>query len=610
MNTLTTVSDFYQRNLFGSDTKGIESLSSYGITSRPAIEAFKVGYGTHSILKAVTEEQAKELRTMGVISAGGLRFKSSFIFPLFNTNGELVDLMGKNIGKAGGVSYLNGQPKGFAHFRAYEASKDIIATNLPKAALQLYQAGHHNVVLVPEMSVLPMLECHRLTFLSNAHSDEWALHAKAEEVLYANIRLRDKDPTEALTRLKVFKGKPRPKPVAKGKTILDKVVEDLDALGYANEANNKKLGYLVSISRKLERPLSAIIISSSGAGKSTLMRLISKLTPPEDRLVLNRITPQAFFHFPDDALTNKLIVVDERDGSGPADFSVRSLQTSRELTMARTAQRKGESSLKSIKVQSAYMESTTTANLDIQNSSRCLLLHLDESPVATEAVLKTQRLQRSGQPSKKHEEIIKWHHEFQKGLMALPVTIPFIKHITFPNHKVEFRRSQEHFLTLIEASALLNQENRRNIRGAIEATLTDYTTAYELFLSVFNESQREVSPGAERLLKTMEKQKAVTFTMRQALTMTGMSYGTLYRSIQELLNYSYLEQSNVSKGRHQKVFTILDYSGYLKLSTRLRTPEEMASVISPSLQEISDNYPATRSTTHLDEGREETPAIH
>lgn len=597
MTDLQTINDFYQRQLFGSDTKALDIISSFGIHSRPALDSFKVGFGSHAISKAINDEQHKEMRKIGVIHAGGLRFKSSLTFPLSNMKGELVDIMGMNIGKAAGVNFLGEKPKGFAHFRAYQASKDLIATNLPKAALQLYQAGHHNVVLVPSMEILSWLECERMTFLSNAHSDEWALHAKAEEVLYANIRLRDKDPADALTRLKVFKGKPQPKPVAKGKTILDKVVDDLDTLGYANEATNKKLGYLVSISRKLERPLSAIIISSSGAGKSTLMKLICELTPPEDRLLLNRITPQAFFHFPDDALINKLIVVDERDGSSPADFSVRSLQTSRELTLARTAKKKGEKALRSIKVQSAYMESTTSAKLDIQNSSRCLLLHLDESPKATEAVLKAQRLSRAGGRAKKRDDIIHWHHEFQKELKPLPVRIPYIKHITFPNHKVEFRRSQEHFLTLIEACALLNQKDRKVVCGVIEATLEDYRTAYELFSTVFKEADREVSLGSIKLLRAMEGQKVVSFTMRQALTITGMSYGSLHRAIKELLNYCYLEQNTTTKGRYQKVFTIQDYQEFLNAPSRMRTPDELTSLYQTSVQRPSPNYPPPESMT-------------
>ena len=169
-------------------------------------------------------------------------------------------------------------------------------------------------------------------------------------------------------------------------SILDKVVADLDALGYVGESLNKKLAYLVSISRKLSRPLSAIIISSSGAGKTGLMKAVSELVPAEDKLMLSRLTPQALFHMPKDALMEKLIVVDERNGSSMADYSIRTMQTSNVLTMAKPITKDDNSGIKSINVKCAYMESTTSEDVNPENASRCFLLHLDESPEATRAI--------------------------------------------------------------------------------------------------------------------------------------------------------------------------------------------------------------------------------
>jgi hypothetical protein len=56
---------------------------------------------------------------------------------------------------------------------------------------------------------------------------------------------------------------------------------------------NKRLLYLVAISRKLDDPLSAIVMSGSGAGKSGLTEAIEKLCPPEDVVLLTRLTPQS-----------------------------------------------------------------------------------------------------------------------------------------------------------------------------------------------------------------------------------------------------------------------------------------------------------------------------
>lgn len=48
------------------------------------------------------------------------------------------------------------------------------------------------------------------------------------------------------------------------------------------EETNKRLLYLVAISRKQEDPLSAIVLSQSGTGKSGITEVIERVTPPED----------------------------------------------------------------------------------------------------------------------------------------------------------------------------------------------------------------------------------------------------------------------------------------------------------------------------------------
>src|SRR5204862_2876645 len=107
--------------------------------------------------------------------------------------------------------------------------------------------------------------------------------------------------------------------------LLDQVARDLDALGYVGEATNKRLVYLVAVSRKLEDPLSAIVLSQSGAGKSGLTEVIEKLTPPEDVVLLTRLTPQSLYYVEPGFLDKKLVIVEERYGSMEADYSIRVL---------------------------------------------------------------------------------------------------------------------------------------------------------------------------------------------------------------------------------------------------------------------------------------------
>ena len=70
--------------------------------------------------------------------------------------------------------------------------------------------------------------------------------------------------------------------------LLDHVLSDLEKCGVVGEETNKRLLYLVAVSRKLEDPLSAIVLSQSGAGKSGLTETIGRLCPPEDVALLRR----------------------------------------------------------------------------------------------------------------------------------------------------------------------------------------------------------------------------------------------------------------------------------------------------------------------------------
>ena len=120
----------------------------------------------------------------------------------------------------------------------------------------------------------------------------------------------------------------------KRKDLLDQAARDIDALGYVGEETNKRLLYLVAVSRKLEDPLSAIVLSQSGAGKSGLTEVIERLCPPEDVVLFTRLTPQSLYYAEPGFLDRKLVIVEERYGSMEADYSIRVLQSRKKLIAA------------------------------------------------------------------------------------------------------------------------------------------------------------------------------------------------------------------------------------------------------------------------------------
>ncbi len=63
--------------------------------------------------------------------------------------------------------------------------------------------------------------------------------------------------------------------------LLDRIVADFALAGTVGEESNKLLGYLIALSRKLDDPLSGLIVARSAAGKSSLLNAILDFVPDE-----------------------------------------------------------------------------------------------------------------------------------------------------------------------------------------------------------------------------------------------------------------------------------------------------------------------------------------
>ena len=250
--------------------------------------------------------------------------------------------------------------------------------------------------------------------------------------------------------------------------LLDEISRDIDALGYVGEDTNKRLVYLVAVSRKLDDPLSAIVMSQSGAGKSGLTEVIERLTPAEDMVLLTRLTPQSLYYVEPGFLDRKLIVVEERSGSVEADYSIRVLQSRKKLIAAAPIKDPTTGNMRTkiftVEARAAFIEATTAGSVNHENATRCFELSMDESPAQTQRIHERQRTMRTEAGlllRKQAEAIARKHWNAQRLLEPLPVVIPFADRLTFPSSWMRTRRDHARFLNLIEVSAFLHQHQRR-----------------------------------------------------------------------------------------------------------------------------------------------------
>ncbi|MGH9461944.1 MAG: CHC2 zinc finger domain-containing protein [Vicinamibacteria bacterium] len=341
--------------------------------------------------------------------------------------------------------------------------------------------------------------------------------------------------------------------------LLDQVSNDVDALGFVGEDINRRLLYLVAISRKLEDPLSAVILSQSGAGKSGLTEVIERLTPPEDVVLLTRLTPQSLYYVDPDFLDRKLVIVEERYGSIEADYSIRVLQSRKKLIAAAPIKDPQTGNLRTkvftVEARAAFIEATTASQLNYENATRCFELAMDESVEQTKKIHERQRLMKTEDGLRvqaRAQDLVKRHWNAQRLLEPLPVVIPFADKLTFPSTWMRARRDHARFLNLIEVSAFLHQYQREQKNGVILATTEDYAVAYRLARTALAETLSDLKASLKRAYERIRdlaqgSEGAVTRReIRQALQLPD---STVRRWLTELTELEYLEAEMKGQGK-------------------------------------------------------------
>ncbi len=402
----------------------------------------------------------------------------------------------------------------------------------------------------------------------------------AGEAASSPAAMSESDRTEALAFLK-------------RRDLLDQAAKDIDALGFVGEDTNKRLLYLVAISRKLPDPLSAIVLSQSGAGKSGLTEVIEKLTPPEDVVLLTRLTPQSLYYTEPGFLDQKLVIVEERYGSMEADYSIRVLQSRKKLIAAAPIKDPQTGNMRTkvftVEARAAFIEATTASAVNHENATRCFELSMDESPEQTRRIHERQRLMRTERGLQLRQEadaIIRRHWNAQRLLDPLPVVIPFADKLTFPSSWMRTRRDHARFLNLIEVSAFLHQHQREHRNDAIMADVADYAAAYTLAASVLAETLSDVRRPlreAHDRIRALCSEGDGTISRREIREALGVPDSTVRRWLQDLVDFEYLAMITVDGTKPGQGRTVryrpLDHAPHESEIAGLLSPDELRKLL-------------------------------
>ena len=301
--------------------------------------------------------------------------------------------------------------------------------------------------------------------------------------------------------------------------LAERIVADVEAIGVVGEGTNALVGYLACVSRLLAKPLAILIQSTSAAGKSTLMDALLSLMPENERVHYSAMTGQSLFYIGEGDLKHKILAIAEEEGVRQAAYALKLLQSQGELTIASTGKdpTTGKLVTSEYRVEGPVMLCLTTTAIDIDEEllNRCLVLTINETAEQTAAIQARQRSSRTLaglQANVRADQVLAAHRAAQTLLRPLAVVNPFAESLTFASDRVRLRRDHVKYLALIDAIALLHQQQRAvhtlNVNGAlveyIEVTRSDIALANRLAHAVLGRSLDELPPQTRRVLSALD----------------------------------------------------------------------------------------------------------
>jgi DNA primase len=361
--------------------------------------------------------------------------------------------------------------------------------------------------------------------------------------------------------------------------LVERVVEDMGALGVVGEETNLLVAYLATISRKAERPFGVVVQSSSAAGKSTLADAVCQLVPEEDLASYSAVTGQALYYLGAADLAHKVLAVAEEQGAARASYALKLLVSEGRLSIASTGKdtTTGKLRTRSYEVAGpvALVLTTTATDIDPELANRLVVLGVDEDRAQTRAIQAAQRQAATlaGLVARlQRDRIISRHRNAQRLIEALPVVVPDNGGTGFPDHATRHRRDHQKLLSLICASALLHQHQRhqdtievggRTVRY-VEASPADVVLGARLAERVLTRAGDDLAPQTRRLLAAAQAHvsaraetedlapEMVSFARRELREALGWSEHQVRTGLARLVSLEYLVAVPGGAGRQHR----------------------------------------------------------
>ena len=366
------------------------------------------------------------------------------------------------------------------------------------------------------------------------------------------------------------------------KELMKRTGKDIGTSGVVGEEVNRLLMYIIFTSRKTSRPLHVISFGSSGTGKTHLQEKVGELMPEEDRIELTSLSENAFYYFGQRELQNKLILIEDLDGAENVLYPLRELMSKRRIskTIAHKNKR-GETKTLHLVVEGPVSVAgcTTKEKVYEDNANRSFLLYLDESEAQDKRIMTHQKKLSAGKVNLEQEINIKnLLQNCQRILRPIAVRNPFAEQLELPKEVFKPRRTNGHYLALIEAVTFYHQHQRKEQADEqtgelyIETTIEDIAETNELIKEVLLRKSDEL-PGACRLylerlkgyLKTKEKNEFTNLEIRKELRVNAQTQKRYTIALRE--GYFIRTKSGTKRTGFQ--YELVSENEYKKLKTSI-----------------------------------------
>jgi DNA primase len=506
-------------------------------------EALPAGLKREAVLEIVSKAPLREKQPMAAVAAPfevqrqGPRYVfegKAVRYRLLGVRSAFVSNLRVNIrAEAEGFSFLDNVDLYSARSRALFASSAAASLSLEASAVEkdlLFIVDH--------------LEAERDRELLQANPDQ--RHELTEEERKAGMELLE-DPN-----------------------LFQRIVSDLEVLGYVGEELNKQLLYIAASSRKMADPISVVILSQSSSGKSLLVETVRRLMPEEDVVAVSSLSDQALNYIGEGGLLHKFLILGEAVHSETVEHQIREMLSGHELSRLVVTKdaKTGELSSRTVRsrVVVAAVMSTTRAEINPENASRAFLVNADESREQTRRIHESQRakysLERHGREKSIVPRIVAAHKAAQRLLASRTIVNPFASRLCFPDALMRSRRDHERFVDLIACVCFLRQfqktekESRDEETGEsvcyLECDLTDYRIAYDILCATLPSTLSSFPPSAIELyeaVRSILKEKArklglkpteASVSQREIREATGFNQRWIKRYMQMLSEWEYL----------------------------------------------------------------------